>query len=290
MAQQDGDAEPQAPGLGIGHGAAMQLDGSRSMTAAVSDVVRGLVYAPLWSMMAVQDIRQRYRRSTIGPFWLTLSMAILVGTLGFLYGALFKLSIEDYLPFLALGFLAWGFISGVINDGCTVFIDAETYVKQIRLPLSTFVYRIVARNIIIFGHNFVVYIVVMIWFGIWPGAALVYLIPGLALLLATSVWAALLLGTICARFRDVPQIVASFLQVAFFLTPIIWKPAQIGDRLIFVEVNPFYHFVQLIRAPLLGEQITALTWIACLAITFGGWAGTLLFYRLFRARIPYWVS
>ena len=116
------------------------------------------------------------------------------------------------------------------------------------------------------------------------------LIPGLALLLATSVWVALLLGTICARFRDVPQIAASLMQVAFFLTPIIWQPEQIGDRLIFVQINPFFHFIELIRAPLLGNTVTALTWAVTLAITLGGWLGTLLFYRLFRARIAYWVS
>ncbi|MEM7225590.1 MAG: ABC transporter permease [Pseudomonadota bacterium] len=290
MSQSNAASGLQARLQAARHSDVSSLAGSRSMAAAVGDVVQGLLYAPLWFTMAWQDIRQRYRRSTIGPFWLTLSMGILVGTLGFLYGALFQLPIDNYLPFLALGFLAWGFISGVINEGGTVFIEAETYVKQIKLPLSTFVYRIVCRNMIIFAHNSVVYIVVMIWFGIWPGVAAFQLIPSLALLLATSVWGALLLGTLCARFRDVPQIAASFLQVAFFLTPIIWTPELIGDRIIFVEVNPFYHFVELVRAPLLGQSITGLTWLVTLAITIGGWLGTLLFFRLFRARIAYWVS
>ncbi len=290
MSQLNADSGLQARLRAARESGVTSVAGSRSMVAAVNDVVQGLFHAPLWSMMALQDIRQRYRRSTIGPFWLTLSMGILVGTLGFLYGQLFRLSIDQYLPFLALGFLAWGFISGVVNDGGTVFIEAETYVKQIKLPLSTFVYRVICRNLIIFAHNFVVFVVVMIWFAIWPGWNLLYLIPGLALLLATSVWVALLLGTICARFRDVPQIAASLMQVAFFLTPIIWQPEQIGDRLIFVQINPFFHFIELIRAPLLGNPVTALTWAVTLAITLGGWLGTLLFYRLFRARIAYWVS
>ena len=256
---------------------------------ALRDITDGLLHWRLWGLMGWQDIKQRYRRSMLGPFWLTLSMGILVGTLGVLYGVLFGVAIDDYLPFLTLGFLAWGLISGIITDGCTAFIDSEHFIKQIKLPFSTFVYRVLWRNLIIFAHNFVIYLVVALVFAIWPGAAGLLLLSGLVLIAANAIWAGLLLGMVCARFRDVPQIVTSLLQVAFFLTPIIWMPQLLGNRIAFVHVNHFYHFVELIRGPLLGQVPAPLTWAVVLGVTAGGWLMTFLVFRRFRDRIPYWL-
>ena len=216
-------------------------------------------------------------------------MGMLVGSLGFLYGVLFGLAIDVYLPFLALGFLGWRLISEIITDGCTVFIDSEHLIKHIKLPFSTFVHRVLWRNFIIFAHNFVIYLVIALVFAIWPGKAAFLLLPGLALIAINAVWIGLLLGTLCTRFRDVPQIVASILQIAFFLTPIIWLPEQMSERIAFVHANPFFHFVELVRAPLLGHAPTALTWAVALGATAGGWFVTLLFFRRFRSRIPYWL-
>ena len=256
---------------------------------AVRDLVDGLQRWQLWGLMGWQDIRLRYRRSVLGPFWLTLSMGVMIGTLGFLFATLFKMPVRDYLPFLCLGFLAWGLISGLITDGCTVFIDTEHIIKQVKLPFSTFVYRVVWRNLIIFAHNVVVYLVVAVVFGIWAGAAALLLLPGLGLIAANAMWVGLLFGIVGARFRDVPPIVSSLLQVAFYLTPIIWKPELLGNRIAFVQVNPFFHFVELVRAPLLGQVPAPLTWAVVLGVTAGGWLVTFFFFRRFRSRIPYWV-
>lgn len=260
-----------------------------TLSKAADDLYTGLIRWRLWGLIAWHDIRTRYRRSVLGPFWLTLSMAVLVGSLGFLYGALFQLSIREYLPFLTLGFVAWALISGLINDGCIAFIESEHFVKQMKVPFSLFIYRVAWRNLVIFAHNLVVYLVVAVAFGIWPGATALLLIPGLALIAINGVWIGLFFGMVCARFRDVPQVVASLLQAVFFITPIIWTPDLLGDRVGFVQFNPFYHFVELVRAPLLGTSPELLTWISVLGITSAGWLGNFLFFRRFRSRICYWV-
>jgi len=271
---------------------AAPLTGPQPTTAtalAVEDIVYGLWHWQVWGLMGWQDIKKRYRRSLLGPFWLTLSMGILVGTLGVLYGGLFGIPIDDYLPYITLGFLTWGLISGSITDGCRVFIGSAQFIKQIEFPFSTFVYWMLWRNFIIFGHNFVIYLIVAVVFGIWAGAAALLVLPGLVLVAANAVWVGLLLGMVCARFRDVPQIVTSLLRPVFFLTPIIWKPELLGKRMGFVDMNPFFHFIELVRAPLLGAVPETLTWTVVLAITAGGWFVTFLFFRRFRSRIPYWV-
>jgi lipopolysaccharide transport system permease protein len=260
-----------------------------STRLALSDFSRAIFLWRLWVSMGWQDIKQRYRRSLLGPFWLTLSMAIMIGALGFLYGQLFGIELATYMPFLTLGFIIWGFISGVVNEGCTSLIAAEGYIRQVRLPFMLHVLRAVWRNLIMLAHNAVVFIPVVIIFQIWPGWSALLVIPGLALLIINAVWVTLLLGAVCSRFRDIAPIAASLVQVAFFLTPIIWMPELLRERVMFAEANPFYHFVEILRAPLLGTVPPMLTYNVVMVVTIAGWAFTWLFFRRFRCRLAYWI-
>ena len=260
-----------------------------SQTAlALQDVVEGACAFRLWGMLGWQDVRQRYRRSTLGPFWLTISMGALVGGLGVLYAGLFRMDVADYLPFVAAGLIIWGLLSGLITEGCAAFIGAEGIIKQVNLPLSIHVYRVVWRNLIVFAHNVAIYVAAAVIFSIQPGWTGLLVLPGLALLCLNGVWMGLLLGLVSARFRDVPQIVASVVQVAFFLTPIIWKPELLPDRAFVLDLNPFFHLVELVRAPSLGQAPGLVSWLAAAGITLGGWLVTLLMYRRYRWRIAYW--
>lgn len=270
-------------------GAPGQATATSETMLAVLDIVLGARASHLWGLLGWQDIRQRYRRSRIGPFWLTISMGMLVGALGVLYAGLFRVDVAELLPFLALGFVIWGLVGGLVTEGCMAFIAAGGMIKQVAVPLSVHVYRVVWRNLIIFGHNFVIYVIVAGVFSIWPGWVGLLALPGLALLCVNGVWMGLLLGLVSARFRDVPQIASSVLQVAFFLTPIIWKPELLPGRPLLVDLNPFFHFLDLIRAPLLGQAPGVNSWLTVLAVTVAGWLFTLLVYRHYRWRIAYWV-
>ncbi len=256
---------------------------------AVQDLIEGLYNWRLWSLLAWQDIRLRYRRSMLGPFWLTLSMAFTIASLGFVYGKLFHMEMTTYLPYLTLGFLTWSFISSNVVEGCTALTAAEPFIRQVRLPFSVYVLRSVFRNVIIFAHNFVVYIAVIILFGIWPGAAGLWFIPAFVLIMLNALWATLLFAMICARFRDIGPIIASLLQIGFFLTPILWKKESLTEHLWVVTLNPFHYLVEVIRAPLLGEAPQLQAIMAVTVLTLGGWAVALTFFGRFRNRIPYWV-
>src|SRR5476651_1874227 len=154
-----------------------------ALSAAISDLRNGLALWPLWVRLGWNDILQRYRRSMLGPFWLTASMAIMVIVLGVLYAELFNTPIHDFLPFLCVGLLVWNFIASFLTEGGTLFTGAEAHIKQIRLPYSVYVYRSSWSKLIIFAHNFVIYLGVLIYFQIWPGAVALLAIPGLSLLL-----------------------------------------------------------------------------------------------------------
>src|SRR5262249_49464221 len=191
-------------------------------------------------------VRQRYRRSLLGPFWLTLSMSIMIGALGLIYGRLFKADLDHYLPFLTLGLIVWGLISSLISEASGCFSTAAAYLKHSRLPKSLFVCRTVWRNLLMAAHNVVVYVVVAWIFDIEPSAWVLPLPFALAAIALNGAWIGLVLGMVSARFRDVPQIVANLLQVAFFLTPILFQREQLGAFQYLVDLNPFVPFIEIV--------------------------------------------
>lgn len=257
---------------------------------AILDVIEGARAWRLWGLLGWQDIRQRYRRSKLGPFWVTISMGAMVGGMAMFYPALFHTGVPDYIPFLALGFIVWGLIGSLVTESCSAFIEAESIIKQVQLPLSLYVYRVVWRNLIIFAHNIVIFVVVAIFFRIWPGWLDLLALPGLFLICLNGVWIGILAGLVSARFRDVPQIVASVMQIAFFLTPIIWQPKSLpGGGSLLLDLNPFYYFLELVRQPLLGHELTLYAWLMVLATTLCGWTAAFLMYRRYRRRIAYWL-
>ena len=256
---------------------------------AIRDIVTGARAVRMWGMLGWHDVRLRYRRSTIGPFWLTISMGVLIAALSTVYGALLRADTENYVPYLALGFVVWGLMSSLINDACTVFIRAQGIIKEVSLPLSVHVYRLVWRNVIVFLHNSVVIVVVSVLYSIWPGWNGLLSLLGLVLVCGTGAWVGLFLGIVCARFRDIPPIVASAVRISFFLTPILWMPEMWPHRSSFLDFNPFYHYLEVVRAPLLGTAPQPLSWLVVFGITTSGWILALLAFRRYRSRIAYWI-
>jgi ABC-type polysaccharide/polyol phosphate export permease len=250
---------------------------SRSATA---DILSAFKRYPLAGMLGWQDVRQRYRRSAVGPFWLTISMGVMIGTIGLVFGHIFKAPMHDFLPFLAAGMILWGLVSSIINEGCTGFIAAEGIIKQLPIPLYVHILRLLWRNLLIFAHNLVIFPLVLL-----------ASIPGLALILVNMMWVALILAVICARYRDLPQIVASLLQVLYFLTPIMWLPHTLAPGLqsYLLDFNPFFHLFELFRAPLLGQLPTSMNWIVSAGMAIVGWAAAVFIFGRYKSRIAYWV-
>jgi len=271
----------------------LELKGDRSRPAlralAVRDVMDGLRLWRLAITLGWLDIKLRYRGSMLGPFWLTLSTAVMVGALGVLYAALFHMNVAEYLPFLALSQVLWGFLATLIADGCVCFTSSEQLILSIRMPLSVHALRVLVRGLLILAHNVVVIVAVDLWFAVWPGAVLPLAIPGLLLWMLDAFALAMLLGAIGARFRDIPPIVASIVQIAFFVTPIIWKPEQLGARAWVLPYNPFFALLEVVRAPMLGYLPSAMTWLmavvySLLLLGFTWW----LLVRA-RGRVPFWL-
>ena len=257
---------------------------------AIADIRDGLLNWRMWGRLGWQETKRRYRRTVIGPFWTTLSLSIFIFTLGLLWAQLWKQDPKSYLPFLTAGMLAWGLVSIIITEGGSVFIAAEGLIKSLPFSYTILTCAVVWRNLIVFFHHLVIYLGVMLYAGVAVTSSSFLVLPGLLLVAINGIWVCTLLGMMCSRFRDIQQIIASVLQISMFVTPIFWTPKQLGERFaLYVDVNPLYHYVDIVRSPLLGNPPSLLSWSVVIAGTIFGWAVTLFFYSRFRRRLPYWI-
>ena len=262
-----------------------------NISGAFGDVRAAMQQHHIITTLGWQDVATRYRRSRVGAFWLTINMMVMLAAIGIVFGSLFRQPMAEFLPYLAIGLIIWGLLSALITDGCTSFISASDTILQLRMPLFTHVMRVVWRNLIILGHNLLILPLLFLFF-MKPITWLALLaIPGLALLVLNAIWMMIIAAVACARFRDLTQIVQNGMLVLFYVTPIMWKaallPARVGAAML--DFNPFYHLINIIRAPLLGEAPTALSWTVAVSMTLLGWIVALAFFGIYRKRIPYWL-
>jgi ABC-type polysaccharide/polyol phosphate export permease len=258
---------------------------------ASQDLVRGFLQWPLWGRLGWLEVKRRYRRTVIGPFWSSISLTIYVIAVGILGAGLWNQSVNEYLPFLVSGMLAWMFVSTVVIESCGLFINGSDLFGKFSFDYSLLAYALVWRNLITFLHNLIVYLVIVLLLAPQLITATSFLvIPGMFLLLVGGVAVALLCGMLCLRFRDVTQVIANIMQIALLITPIFWPPSSLEgrSRFIFVDFNPFYRIVDVVRRPLLGSAPTFTSYAAVVGMLMLAWIVAYIAFRRFRHRIAYW--
>ena len=269
---------------------------SRTFAAAWADLIRGAGQYELWLQLGWQDIKQRYRRSVLGPLWITIATGVMAFALGLLYSVLFKIPLAEFLPHVTVGLIMWNFISGCVKEGADIFIDNEGLIKQLPSALSVHVYRLVWKQLLFLAHNMVIWVILMLIFPRPLGWDMLLFIPALVLLVVNGVWVTMFFGIVATRYRDVSPLLDSLVQLAFYVTPIVWTTQTLLDqggavagRAKLALLNPFYHYMEVVRAPLIGAPLYAYNWWVVLACTVVGLLMTVLAMKAWRFRVSYWV-
>jgi homopolymeric O-antigen transport system permease protein len=257
----------------------------------MQDLLCGLARVDLWGRLGWLEVKRRYRRTAIGPFWSSISLALFVVTLGVVGAGLWNQNLAEYLPYLTSGMIVWVMISTTISEACMLYVSTGNLFRHMQFDFSLLAYALVWRNFIVLLHHLAVYaLLVLLLAPRVIGLHLLLILPGMALLMINGVWLSLLLGMSCLRFRDIQQVTLSLVQVAMFVTPIFWPIDQLQgtSRMVFVQLNPLHHFVQIVRAPLLGNVPDLENYLVVLLVTVVGWALTFVIFGRFRRRIAYW--
>jgi ABC-type polysaccharide/polyol phosphate export permease len=245
----------------------------------------------MWSRLGWSDVKGRYRRTVFGPFWATLSLGIFIVAVSFIWARLWNAKLETFLPFVTAGMLAWTLIVSLIQDGASIFLTSGGLIRSLSFPYTTLTCSLVWRHMILFAHNLLIYVFVVPLMGVPVTWQMLLFVPALLLVALNSIWVATLLGLLSARFRDIPLLIQTILNVLMFITPIFWTYDQLKGRTgqILINGNVILHFVEILRMPMLGRLPELYTIEVVLVTTVLGWLVTVFCFARFRRRLPYWL-
>ena len=258
-------------------------------SVGVWDFVTGLLSWRLWAFLGLQDIRQRYRRSSFGPLWLAAGLGVTILGIGILYSQILKTPANTYIPFLAISLLTWNTFSVIIVESTSLFQGGAGLITTMKVPYTTFVLRCITRNLIVAAHCSVPVVIAYVFYHYPLKLTALWSIPGLVMLLANTYWMSLLIAIVCLRFRDVAQIVIYAIQIMLFISPILWLPTQVSPSSPAVLFNPFYHLLAVVRSPIYQGLVPSGSWKFDAVFLVVGSAITATTFILNRRKLVYWL-
>lgn len=257
----------------------------------IGDIRAGLKRWPVWWTLTWYTIRSQYRRTYLGPWWMTIQMIIFVAGLSLLFGILLQEDLKTFVPYVTLGFVGFNYMTGMIQGGAASITSNGAAIKTTPGPLSIFALRVFAANTIQFLHDAVVVVIVLVIFQVQVSAALILLPVSLAALAINGIAVSLWLGPVVARYRDVGQIVNALTRVLFFFTPVFWVATDLSNAQLAALAgwNPLTYLLQLFRTPLLGEWPTHLVVLGSCLVTITNIIVALVLFGRTRERLAYWL-
>lgn len=255
----------------------------------VSDLIKGLRFFHSALYLAWSDTLARYRRSVLGPFWLTLGTAIGVVGLGWLWSSLLKIDRASFIPSLTAGLIIWQLLASCITEGTGIFVRQSSLIRNLQLPYSIHPLQLLFRHLINFAHNLLIYVIVALIFSVpisWPT---LLVIPGMLLVSLNLLWMMLLLAMLGARFRDLEFAVASLIPLLFFVSPVLYRPGYLSGSAGVIWANPVSYLIEVLREPLLGNTPSGFAYIIVTGLLVLGWLFTLRLFNTRYNRIAFWV-
>jgi ABC-type polysaccharide/polyol phosphate export permease len=242
--------------------------------------------------LAWTEVRLKYIRTKIGPFWETLSLAILLFTLAVLWSKLWKIEINEYLPHLVSGMIIWRYMALIITDGCLIFTRHDYIFKSVPMPFSVLVIKHIYAGIFLFLHHLPIIIIFNLILKLdFITINLFYLIYSVPIFLITSYSAIIILAITSTRFRDIHSLTASLVSVLVFFTPIFWTIDQMGEigRKYFVTPNIIYHYIEIFRKPLIGHSPNFFSVIFTFIFTILIFIFSMYLLNKYKKRIIFWI-
>jgi ABC-type polysaccharide/polyol phosphate export permease len=214
----------------------------------------------IWWRLGIQDLRLRFRRSVLGVGWLLVQLVVTILAVGVVYGTLLGQDLGTFLPFLTVGLVVWGFLTASIVEGGQALVASEGYIKQIGLPIYIYIFRAFVSISIAAAISLAAYAILSIVYRVPVGWGVLWVIPGLVLLGFVGLLLTALFAHLNARFRDTTHLAGLAMQVLFYVTPVLWPAEMLRTRRLswLVDINPFYHLLEIVRQPLLASRPASL--------------------------------
>lgn len=257
---------------------------------ALRDIQLGWQRREGWWALSRQTIKISYRRTTLGPIWITIQQLAFILGISLLYSQLFKVKSEDLVPLVAFGISFWGLLTSCITGASSNFIQQSQAITSSTLPISFYVFSTVSQQLLTFLHSAVVLIPFAFIFGTSPRFICLITIPlAIAVAAINAFGLGLWLGPLSARYRDISASIPIILQLAMFLSPIFWAPSLLGDRDWIINYNPIAWMIETFRSPILGGPIQVELWIKLAIFTISNLVLGVTVLGRVRNKISYWI-
>lgn len=220
---------------------------------------------------------------------MTLSFLAFILAKYYIFSSMSSVSHDFFIIWLVVGYWTWSFITGVTTDGCNIFVNARNWISGTSLPLPIYAFQSIARETITWAFTAVAAAIILVWFGYPKGWTALAALPAIPFFMFTALGVGLLAGTLSAAMRDLIQVIKTVMRIAYFLTPILWVPSGRPQLEWIAAINPFTHYIELVRTPLMANTVPWDNWIAAIMITSIIWFFALLVFGAQRKRIIYWL-
>ena len=235
-----------------------------------------LQMAPLAWTLAWSDMRHRYVRSILGPFWMSLQLAVTVAVLSAFTAQMSRTDPFVVAPTLAVSLTVWSFLNGVVLDAMTSLSNAANLIKDRAVPPPVFLMQCFFRQALFALHNAILPLALWLAFGSLKIGNVIAALPGFLAFAGCALGLALTLGALAARFRDVRPIVESSLMLAFLASPVMWTTTLSNPQSLVLKLNPVTHLFNVWRQPLvdgtLAPSSMALVIVLLALLAAASWA------------------
>ena len=266
----------------------LRLSGS-DWSGALTDLKEAMRLFPSAFMMSWRDVSLRYRGSVLGPFWHTMSTFLLIQFMGHIYPIILNRDDVVYRQWLSLGLICWQFINPALSGSENIFISARGIYTERKIPYSFFCIKFMILQVLVFLHQIpVVLYCIYVWDISLNFSHVIFFLLGLTAITIILFSYSFILGIMCLRFYDIPQIVHLVLRIAFLLTPVFWMPQMAVGRSRFIKYNPFYYLLDVMRSPLMGRDVEFSSWVVILGILFVSAATAFVLFARCRKRIAFY--
>jgi homopolymeric O-antigen transport system permease protein len=258
--------------------------------AGLEELVGGAYNWRVWHLLGVRELRNRYTRSRFGQVWLVLSTGTMIGALAVVWSLLWNQPLTELMPFIGASIIMWNFLSQVLTEFTSIFVIHSNFYRNHRMNLSVSIYSVIYKNSLILAHNLIIIIILILAFAVPVNWWLLQIVPALLLTWIVMAWLGYLIAMVCVRYRDIIQLITTWLTVFFFITPVMWKPDFLPRQYHFIiDWNPLAQFLELLRAPFLGQPVSGHTWAVTVVIALGSGSLSLPVIGRYQRRVIFWM-
>ncbi len=206
--------------------------------ASKAPAVSGLRPAAAWPAarapgalraLVVKELKLKYKRSALGFLWSLLTPVALMCVYLFVFGRVFDAPQSDYGLFLLCGLVPWHFFSVATMAATTSLVAESGFIRRIHFPRILVPASTVAANLVHLVVALACLMVVLVVTGRAPWLDLHWLVLAVAMETALCLGVAFALSVWNVRLRDIGQLMAIFVVVLFFATPVVYELSQVPD-------------------------------------------------------------